>query len=261
MARAEGGVGLLQTAAAYAHAAGQGRVGLASVVSAPMNTFPGWNALPAGVSATGARSSVQAHHGCVRAEKTLSGLEVVGPWEDAQTGVRGMTTDGVQQVVPARRERTGPHFHSGLRLSAERYGLVFEDRVQLVGELFASGDTAILDLSLWDVAKLPAHAPEGGRTLLEHFLDLPRHGTVLSRDAGPPPLGKTHGAVRELLREQLAKTGGRLSSSTSPRHASDGVRGGIRRRAPNSLARHLLARDRRGHVPPAPHRWPGHTPR
>jgi hypothetical protein len=29
------------------------------------------------------------------------------------------------------------------------------------------------------VAKLPANAPEGSRTLVEHFLDLPRHGTVL----------------------------------------------------------------------------------
>ncbi|MCO4238147.1 hypothetical protein NG702_12105 [Pseudarthrobacter sp. MDT3-28] len=32
---------------------------------------------------------------------------------------------------------------------------------------------------MWDVAKLPANAPEGSRTLVEHFLDLPRHGTVL----------------------------------------------------------------------------------
>lgn len=235
MARAEGGFGLLQTAAAYVHTAGQtwpGQLGISSD-----DHLPGLERLAAAVSAAGARSSVQLHHGGVRAEKTLSGLEVVGPWDDAQIGVRAMTTaevqeavedfaaaaaraekagiDGIEvhgghgylvgqfldasnnlredgygtdptgrarfvkEVVRAIRERTGPHFHIGLRLSVERYGLVLADMVQLVGELFASGDIDILDLSLWDVAKLPAHASEGTQTLLEHFLDLPRHGTAL----------------------------------------------------------------------------------
>lgn len=235
VARAEGGFGLLQTAAAYVHPAGQvwpGQLGVSSD-----EHLPGLERLAAAVSAAGARSSVQLHHGGVRAEKTLSGQGVVGPWDDAQTGVRGMTTGEVQRVVEdfaaaaaraekagidgievhgghgylvgqfldasnnlradgygsdsagrarfvkevvhAIRESTGPEFHVGLRLSVERHGLVLADMVQLVGELFASGDIDILDLSLWDVAKLPAHAPEGSRTLLEHFLDLPRHGTAL----------------------------------------------------------------------------------
>jgi 2,4-dienoyl-CoA reductase-like NADH-dependent reductase (Old Yellow Enzyme family) len=235
VARAEGGFGLLQTAAAYVHPAGQvwpGQLGISSD-----EHLPGLGRLATAVSAAGARSSVQLHHGGARAERTLSGEEVVGPWDDAQTGVRGMTTgevqravedfadaaaraekagmDGIEvhgghgflvgqfldasnnlrqdgygsdpagrgrfvkEVVHAIRERTGPDFHVGLRLSVERYGLVFSDMVQLVGELLASGDIDILDLSLWDVAKLPANAPEGSRTLVEHFLNLPRHGTVL----------------------------------------------------------------------------------
>lgn len=235
VARAEGGFGLLQTAAAYVHPAGQvwpGQLGISSD-----EHLPGLERLAAAVSAAGARSSVQLHHGGVRAERTLSGQEVVGPWDDAQTGVRGMTTgevqravedfaeaaaraekagiDGIEvhgghgflvgqfldasnnlrqdgygsdpagrsrfvkEVVHAIRERTGPDFHVGLRLSVERYGLVLADMVQLVGELLASGDIDILDLSLWDVAKLPANAHEGSRTLVEHFLDLPRHGTVI----------------------------------------------------------------------------------
>ncbi|ALE06208.1 NADH:flavin oxidoreductase [Arthrobacter sp. ERGS1:01] len=235
VARAEGGFGLLQTAAAYVHPAGQVWPGQLSISSD--EHLPGLERLAAAVSAAGARSSVQLHHGGVRAEKALSGQEVMGPWDDAQTGVRGMTTGEVQQavedfaeaaaraekagidgievhgghgylvgqfldasnnlradgygtdptgrarfvkeVVHAVRERTGPGFHIGLRLSVERYGLVLTDMVQLVGELFASGDIDILDLSLWDVAKPPTNAPEGGRTLLEHFLDLPRHGTAL----------------------------------------------------------------------------------
>lgn len=235
LARAEGGFGLLQTAAAYVHPAGQvwpGQLGISSD-----EHLPGLERLAAAVSAAGARSSVQLHHGGVRADRTLSGQDVVGPWDDAQTGVRGMTTgevqravedfavaaaraekagiDGIEvhgghgylvgqfldasnnlrtdgygtdpmgrarfvkEVVRAIRERTGPDFHVGLRLSVERYGLVLADMVQLVGELFASGDIDVLDLSLWDVAKLPANAPEDSPTLLEHFLDLPRNGTAL----------------------------------------------------------------------------------
>lgn len=235
VARAEGEFGLLQTAAAYVDPAGQvwpGQLGVSSD-----EHLPGLERLAAAISAAGARSSVQLHHGGVRAEGTLSGQEVVGPWDDAQTGARSMTTGEVQQavedfasaaaraekagfdgievhgghgylvgqfldasnnlradgygsdstgrarfvkeVVHSIRESTGTDFHVGLRLSVERHGLVLADMVQLVGELFASGDIDILDLSLWDVAKLPANAPEGERTLLEHFLDLPRHGTAL----------------------------------------------------------------------------------
>lgn len=235
IARADGGFGLLQTAAAYVHPAGQvwpGQLGISSDAH-----LPGLERLAVAIAAAGGRSSVQLHHGGVRAEKNLSGQDVVGPWDDAQTGVRAMTTTEVQQavedfaaaaaraeqagidgievhgghgylvgqfldasnnlrddgygsdtvgrsrfvkeVVAAIRERTGPDFHVGLRLSVERYGLVLEDMVALVGELMASGTIDILDLSLWDVDKLPAHALEGSRTLLEHFVDVPRHGTVL----------------------------------------------------------------------------------
>ncbi|KQR86407.1 NADH:flavin oxidoreductase [Microbacterium sp. Leaf179] len=235
VARAEGGFGLLQTAAAYVHPAGQvwpGQLGVSSD-----EHLPGLERLAAAVSAAGARCSVQLHHGGVRAERALSGQEVVGPWDDAQTGARSMTTgevqravedfataaaraekagmDGIEihgghgylvgqfldassnlrtdgygsdsagrarfvkEVVRAVRESTGPDFHVGLRLSVERHGVVLADMVDLVRELLASGDIDILDLSLWDVAKLPADAPEGSRTLLEHFLDLPRHGTAL----------------------------------------------------------------------------------
>ena len=61
----------------------------------------------------------------------------------------------------------------------ERYGLVLDEMVHLVAALFAGGDLDYLDLSLWDVAKLPVHAPQGSPMLIEHFLGLPRHGTAL----------------------------------------------------------------------------------
>lgn len=235
VARAEGGFGLVQTAAASIHPAGQvwpGQLGISSDAH-----LPGLQRLAAALSDAGARSSVQLHHGGVRAVRALTGQDVVGPWNDAQTGVRAMSTAEVQQVIDdfaaaavraeeagfdgievhgghgfligqfldasnnlrldgygsdadgrarlvrevmrAIRERTSADFHVGLRLSVERYGLILADMVTLVGELLASGDLDVLDLSMWDVAKLPANAPEGSPTLLEHFRDLPRHGTVL----------------------------------------------------------------------------------
>jgi 2,4-dienoyl-CoA reductase-like NADH-dependent reductase (Old Yellow Enzyme family) len=234
-ARADGGFGLLNTAATFVHPAGQvwpGQLGISSD-----SHLPGLERLAARVAAAGARSSVQLHHGGVRADPALSHGTVVGPWDDAQTGVRALSTsevhqavddfaeaarraenagfDGIEvhgghgflvgqfldasnnlredgygsdpagrsrfvkEVVRAIRDRTESGFHVGLRLSVERHGQVLGDMVDLVRELFASGDIDLLDLSLWDVRKLPANAPEGSATLIEHFLDIPRSGAAL----------------------------------------------------------------------------------
>ena len=235
VARAEGGFGLTMTAAAYVHPAGQvwpRQLGIASDAH-----VAGLERFARAVAAAGSVSSVQLHHGGVKANAAVSGHDVVGRWADAQTGVRALSTDEVQQVVDdfaaaasraekagvdgvevhgghgylvgqfldasnntrddryggdaagrarfvhevvrAIRGRTGPEFQVGLRLSVERYGLVTDEMVQLVATLFAGGDLDYIDLSLWDVTKLPVHAPEGSRMLIEHFLGLPRHGTVL----------------------------------------------------------------------------------
>ncbi|WP_374210029.1 oxidoreductase [Pseudarthrobacter raffinosi] len=72
---------------------------------------------------------------------------LVGQFLDASNNLRqdGYGSDPagrgrfVKEVVHAIRERTGPDFHVGLRLSVERHGLVLADMVQLVGELLASG--------------------------------------------------------------------------------------------------------------------------
>lgn len=235
VARARGGFGLIMTAAAYVNRAGQvwpGQLGISSDAH-----VAGLERLARAVTEAGSVSSVQLHHGGVKANATVSGQDVVGPWADAQTGVRALSTaeveqavdafasaaarsesagiDGVEvhgghgylvgqfldesnntredgyggdaagrarfvhEVVRAIRDRTGPYFQVGLRLSVERYGLVLGEMVQLVGGLLAGGDLDYIDLSLWDVTKLPVHAAEGSPMLIEHFLGLPRHGTAL----------------------------------------------------------------------------------
>lgn len=235
VARARGGFGLTMTAAAYVHQAGKvwpGQLGISSD-----DHIAGLERLAREVTEAGSVSSVQLHHGGVKAVAAVSGQDVVGPWADAQTEVRELSTGEVQQVVDdfaaaaaraeragidgvevhgghgylvgqfldesnntredgyggdaagrsrfvrevvrAIRGRTGPDFQVGLRLSVERYGLVAEEMVDLVADLLAGGDLDYIDLSLWDVRKLPVHAAEGSPMLIEHFLDLPRHGTAL----------------------------------------------------------------------------------
>ena len=235
VSRAEGGFGLTMSAAAFVHPAGQvwpRQLGIATDGhAAALEGFA------RSVAAAGSVSSVQLHHGGVKAIAAVSGRDVVGPWADGQTGVRALSTGEVQQVVDdfaaaaarveragvdgievhgghgylvgqfldasnntredgyggdaqgrarfvhevvrAIRDRTGADFQVGLRLSVERYGLVLDEMVRLVAALFEEGALDYLDLSLWDVRKLPVHAPEGSPMLLEHFLDLPRHGTAL----------------------------------------------------------------------------------
>lgn len=234
LARARGGFGLTMTAAAFVSAAGQAWVGQLGVSSDAH--LPGLERLAEGVRATGGVSSVQLHHGGLRADPAASGLPRVAPWADADAGARALTTDEVGQVVEdfadaaarveragvdgveihgahgyllcqfldpalntredgyggdlagrsrimhevadAIRARTGPDFQIGVRVSPERFGLDPDEMVRLTADLLARGDLDYVDVSLWDVHKLPAGAVDGP-LLIDRFVDLPRHGTAL----------------------------------------------------------------------------------
>ena len=80
------------------------------------------------------------------------------------------------QIIDGIRERCGDQFQLGLRLSAERFGIKFDETIALVKALFASQKLDYIDLSLWDVFKRP-HGQDSGPTMLEQFAALPRHGT------------------------------------------------------------------------------------
>lgn len=92
------------------------------------------------------------------------------------------------EVLDAIRASTGEGFQVGLRLSPERFGVQLDEMVDLAARVLARGDLDYVDLSLWDVTKHPAGA-EDGPLLIEHFLDLPRHGTALG------VAGKINGAA------------------------------------------------------------------
>ena len=110
VARGRGGFGVVKTCAAYVVHTGRtwtGQLGIASDTH-----LPGLSRLAAGLRATGTRSLVQLHHGGLRADPGLAG-RIVGPFDDRRTGVTGMSTEQVQEVIAdyvaaaVRAERAG----------------------------------------------------------------------------------------------------------------------------------------------------------
>lgn len=85
----------------------------------------------------------------------------------------------IRDTIDAVRAATSPQFHVGLRLSTERFGLTTDEIVQLSADLMIEGQLDHLDLSLWDVTKLPEGAHASAAPLVTHFIDLPRGDTRL----------------------------------------------------------------------------------
>lgn len=96
-ARADGGFGLVMTAAAFVAPAGQvwrGQLGVASP-----EHLPGLRRLADSLRAAGARSSVQLHHGGRRAERSITGVAAQCPWDDPAHDAVAMTLDDVAAAV------------------------------------------------------------------------------------------------------------------------------------------------------------------
>lgn len=111
VARAEGGFGLTMTCATFVAPEGQawgGQLGISDD-----RHLPGLTRLAEGIRAAGSVSSVQLHHGGRRGNPEVTGVPAVAPWEDADRGVRALTTAEVQQSVEdfvsaaQRAERAG----------------------------------------------------------------------------------------------------------------------------------------------------------
>ena len=96
-ARGRGGMGLVMTCAAYVAPAGQawgGQLGVASDAH-----VAGMQRLAEGLRATGARSSVQLHHGGRRSDPALHGGPNHCPWDDPAKDAVALTTAEVKQAV------------------------------------------------------------------------------------------------------------------------------------------------------------------
>jgi 2,4-dienoyl-CoA reductase-like NADH-dependent reductase (Old Yellow Enzyme family) len=78
------------------------------------------------------------------------------------------------EILQAIRAQCRPGFLLAVRLSPERFGLRLDEMRAVAGRLLAAGDIDLLDLSLWDVRKVPEEPAAAGRNLLSYFTDLPR---------------------------------------------------------------------------------------
>jgi 2,4-dienoyl-CoA reductase-like NADH-dependent reductase (Old Yellow Enzyme family) len=78
------------------------------------------------------------------------------------------------EIISGIRNRCGPGFLLGIRLSAERFDLKLGEIIEVTRQLFSEGKIDFLDLSLWDSFKEPVEEAFQGRTLLSYFTDLNR---------------------------------------------------------------------------------------
>lgn len=156
VARAEGGFGLTMTCAAYVARAGNpwpGQLGVAGD-----EHLPGLSRLADAIRAAGSISSVQLHHGGLRADSAVSGEPLVAPWDDPVKGARALTTDEVRRAVDdfvaaaVRSEQAG---FDGVQVHGAHGYLVaqFLDATKNVRTDPYGGDLAGRSRFLWEVLR------------------------------------------------------------------------------------------------------------
>lgn len=105
----------------------------------------------------------------------------------------------VRDIIAGIRSRCRKDFQVGLRLSPERFGVVFGEMRELAGAMLASGDLDYLDMSLWDCFKHPVDEAFAQRPLIDWFAELPRGSARLGvagklRSAADARRALEHGA-------------------------------------------------------------------
>ncbi|WP_372745820.1 NADH:flavin oxidoreductase [Lutibacter sp.] len=76
------------------------------------------------------------------------------------------------EIVDGIREKCGNEFLIGVRLSPEKYGMDIDEIKLICQWLINDGNIDFLDISLWDVFKIPYEEKYQKNTLLEHFSKL-----------------------------------------------------------------------------------------
>lgn len=82
-------------------------------------------------------------------------------------------------IIEGIRQRCGSEFMVGVRLTPERFGMKLQEIVQLADLLMRDELIEFLDMSMWDVFKMPEDGGSNGKTLLSHFTELDRKGVRL----------------------------------------------------------------------------------
>ncbi len=77
-------------------------------------------------------------------------------------------------VVDGIRDRCGPEFLLGVRLSPERFDVRLDEIRWLAERLMRDATVNFIDMSLWDTLKEPEEEAFKGRTLMSYFTELDR---------------------------------------------------------------------------------------
>mgnify|MGYP001205494179 FL=1 len=85
----------------------------------------------------------------------------------------------LQEIISGVRSECRDDFILGVRLSAERFGVLLSESKELGQKLMTSGDIDFLDMSLWDAFKEPEEKEHQGKALIDHFAELNRAETRL----------------------------------------------------------------------------------
>jgi 2,4-dienoyl-CoA reductase-like NADH-dependent reductase (Old Yellow Enzyme family) len=80
----------------------------------------------------------------------------------------------LMEIVHGVRAECGSDFVVAVRLSPERFGMQLAEVEQVYAWLVQSGDVDLIDMSLWDVHRVPNIAGYEGRTLLDIVCAWPR---------------------------------------------------------------------------------------
>lgn len=83
------------------------------------------------------------------------------------------------EIIEGIRKRCRPDFMIGVRLSPERFGMKLDEVVQVADKLMREELIEFLDMSMWDVFKMPEDGGTPGKTLLSYFTELDRKGCRL----------------------------------------------------------------------------------
>src|SRR6056300_723842 len=97
------------------------------------------------------------------------------------------------EIIEGIRQACGPSLSIGVRLSPERFGIDMGESLDLAGGLLSDERLDYLDMSLWDAFKEPEDERYKGKSLLQHFCDLPRDGVALG--AAGKIFGAKHSAA------------------------------------------------------------------
>ena len=84
------------------------------------------------------------------------------------------------EIIEGIRNSCGNKFLIGVRLSPEKYGMKLMEIIEICKKIIADDKVDFLDISLWDVFKLPEEEVYQNKPLLEYFTEIDFKNTKLT---------------------------------------------------------------------------------